>query len=258
MWEEKMSSKQSRETLLARILLGLGTLVLFVSGCGSPVAHIPVFDKSQPAAARPLEGIYVKDSTYRLVPYDVINLKYTYHPEMDPKAPLIIRPDGDIILEGVGSVQAVNRTPEELAKLVAEKSSSRLRDPEVIVSVAQYAPRRVFIGGEVKSPGPVVIQEGMTPLQAIFDRGGFTNTAQVDSVILIRDAASGTPKIGRIDLQQAMEGGLPEQFALLPNDVVYVPMTGIGRADLWVRQHLVELVPWQFLRPPGVSDLIFR
>ena len=142
-----MSSKQSRETLLARILLGLGTLVLFVSGCGSPVAHIPVFDKSQPAAARPLEGIYVKDSTYRLVPYDVINLKYTYHPEMDPKAPIIIRPDGDIILEGVGSVQAVNRTPEELAKLVAEKSSSRLRDPEVIVSVAQYAPRRVFIGG---------------------------------------------------------------------------------------------------------------
>ena len=98
----------------------------------------------------------------------------------------------------------------------------------------------------------------MTPLQAIFDRGGFTNTAQVDSVILIRDAASGTPKIGRIDLQQAMEGGLPEQFALLPNDVVYVPMTGIGRADLWVRQHLVELVPWQYLRPPGVSDLIFR
>ena len=254
-----MSTKQSGEMLLARILLGLGTLIVFVSGCANPVAHIPVFDKSQAAATQPLQGIFVRDSTYRLVPYDVINIKYTYHPEIDPKVPIIIRPDGDIVLEGIGSIQAVNRTPEELAKLIAEKSSSRLRDPEVIVSVAGYAPRRAFIGGEVKSPGIVNIQEGMTPLQAIFDRGGFTHTAQVDSVILIRDAASGTPKIGRIDLQQAMEGGLPEQFALLPNDVVYVPMTGIGRADLWVKQHIEDLIPQAFLRPPiPTAGMLFR
>jgi hypothetical protein len=72
----------------------------------------------------------------------------------------------------------------------------------------------------------------------------------MDSVILIRDAGSPNPTIGRINVHAAMEGGLPEGIALLPNDVLYVPMSGIGRADLWVKQHITDLIPDQFLRPP--------
>lgn len=34
-----------------------------------------------------------------------------------------------------------------------------------------------------------------------------------------------------------------------PHQVLYVPMTSIGRADLWVRQHIKDLIPSQFLRP---------
>jgi hypothetical protein len=85
-------------------------------------------------------------------------------------------------------------------------------------------------------------------MQAIFERGGFTTAAQVDSVILIRDAAAENPKIGRLNINQAIEGGMPEQVTLLDNDVIYVPMSGIGRADLWVKQHIKDLVPWELLR----------
>jgi hypothetical protein len=67
-------------------------------------------------------------------------------------------------------------------------------------------------------------------------------------VILIRDAASENPKIGRLNINQALEDGVPEPVTLVDNDSIYVPMSGIGRADLWVKQHIRELIPWELLR----------
>jgi polysaccharide export outer membrane protein len=162
----------------------------------------------------------------------------------------MIRPDGYITLESSELVMAVGLTPEQLAKTIAEKTESRLKEPQVIVTIAQYAPRKVYVGGEIKSPGIVLAQDGrsLTPMQAIFERGGFTTSAQVDSVILIRDGASESPKIGRLNINQSIEDGVPEQITLLDNDVIYVPMSGIGRADLWVKQHIKDLIPWELMR----------
>lgn len=240
-----MGTERIDKILVARILIGLVVSLLFASGCGNPVANVPEFPTGNLAGVKPVYGPSAE--RYRLVPYDFINVKFTYHPEQDTKVALPIRPDGNISLEGIGSISAAGLTPEQLAKIITEKSSGRLKDPEVIVTIAQYAPRKIYVGGEVKAPGIVSLQEVMTPLQAIFDRGGFTTTAQVDSVILIRDAASGNPQIGRINVNQAMEEAIAEQVTLLPNDVLYVPRTGIGRATEWTRQHIRELIPWEIL-----------
>ena len=78
-----------------------------------------------------------------MVPYDTIMVRFTYHPEQDPKAPVAVRPDGNITLDGIGSIRAAGLTPEELGKEIAAKSSKRLKDPEVIVTISQFAPRRV-------------------------------------------------------------------------------------------------------------------
>jgi polysaccharide export outer membrane protein len=233
--------------------------VLSFGGCGNSVIDIPEFKKNDLALAR-TAGARSGDVFYRLVPHDSINVKFTYHPEEDTKVPLIVRPDGNITLEGSGVIKAAGLTPEELAQAIVEKSASRMKDPQVVVTIAQYTPRKVYVGGEVKSPGIVLVQDGrsVTPMQAIFERGGFTYTAQVDSVVLIRDGASETPKIGRLNLNEAMENGVAEAVALLDNDVLYVPMSGIGRADLWVKQHIKDLIPWEILRPPSARDAFLR
>src|SRR5688500_14769132 len=153
--------------------------------CSNPVAHIPEINPEQ-LAARPIKQAPY-EQTYKMVPYDTIAVRFTYHPEQDPKGAISIRPDGQIMLDGVGAIRAAGLTPEQLGKEVAAKSSERLRDPEVVVTVAQYAPRRIYVGGQVKAPGIVQFQGEIPPIQAIFDRGGFTTEAQVDSVILIRD-----------------------------------------------------------------------
>lgn len=239
-----MPREKILKILVRNILVGLAVTWLFALGCSNPVAHLPELDLKNLPGVQPTYGP-MAGPFYTMVPYDIINIKYTYHPELDLKAPIPIQPDGNISLDGVGSIQAAGLTPEQLAKMIAEKSSSRLRDPQIVVTVVQYAPRKIFVGGQVKNPGVVLVQDrqGITPLQAIFDRGGFTDTAQVDSVILIRDAASANPQIGRINLHQAMEDAVPERLTLLPNDVLYVPMTGIGHAVLWVKQHLRDLIP---------------
>ena len=243
-----MDPAQSSKIFLARILIVLALSVsLFVLGCANPVAHIPAFNRNDLALVKPS---HVSSDKYRLVPYDQINVKFTYHPEEDYKVPLMIRPDGYITLESSELIMAVGLTPEQLAQIIAEKTANRLKEPQVIVTIAQYAPRKVYVGGEIKSPGIVLAEDGrrLTPMQAIFERGGFTPAAQVDSVILIRDAAAENPKIGRLNINQAMEDGVPERVSLLDNDVIYVPMSGIGRADLWVRQNIRELIPWELLR----------
>jgi protein involved in polysaccharide export with SLBB domain len=248
-----MGRAQSSKIFLARTLIVLAltllSVSLFVLGCGNPVAHIPAFDKNDFALAKPRHAA-PGHPLYRLVPYDQINVKFTYHPEEDYKVPLMIRPDGYITLESSELIMAVGLTPEQLAQIIAEKTASRLKEPQVIVTIAQYAPRKVYIGGEVRSPGIVLVEDGrsLTPMQAIFERGGFTTAAQVDSVILIRDAAAENPKIGRLDINRAMENGVPEQVTLMDHDVIYVPMSGIGRADVWVKQHIKDLVPWEAFR----------
>jgi polysaccharide export outer membrane protein len=240
-----MDMEPTGKIFLLRFFIGIvGTyLFLFTYACSNPVAHIPEFGRTKSTTAT-VQSSSSPESRYNLVPYDSIHIKFPYHPERDTPAPIPIRPDGQITLD-VGAVQAAGLTPEQLSKAIAQKYAERMKDPEVIVTVAQYAPRKIYVGGEVKTPGVVLIQEGtaITPMQAIFDRGGFTPTAQVDSVVLIRDGGSANPQIGRININQAMEGGVPEQVALLPNDVIYVPMSGIGRADLWVKQHIRDILP---------------
>jgi polysaccharide export outer membrane protein len=231
--------------------------ILFLSACGNPVAHIPEFPRSNFVPAGKIPGA-VPTGQYKLIPYDQISIRFPFHPEQDPKTSIPVQPDGNILLDGIGAIQAAGMSSEELAKVIVQKSSDRLRDPQVVVTIVQYAPRRIFVGGEVKSPGTVTIQDGMTPLQAIFDRGGFTNIAQADSVVLIRDAASNDPQIGRLDLTQAMENAAAERIILTANDVLYVPMTGVGRADLWVRQNIRDLIPWEILRPPTPAQLLLR
>jgi protein involved in polysaccharide export with SLBB domain len=240
--------------MINSILIAVAFLIF--SACSNPVAHIPEFGVSNVAATATTTVPRLPSGSYKLIPYDQISIRFPYHAEQDPKSVIPVQPDGNIVLDGMGAIRAAGLTPEELGKVIAEKSAERLRDPQVVVTVTEYAPRRVFVGGEVRQPGPVAIHDGMTPLQAIFDRGGFTTSAQMDSVILIRDAGSENPQIGRIDLTQAMDNAAAERVTLLTNDVIYVPMSGVGRADLWVKQHIKDLIPWELMRPPTPAQLI--
>jgi protein involved in polysaccharide export with SLBB domain/glycosyltransferase involved in cell wall biosynthesis len=228
----RSSVRQARRGLT----LLTGTLLMAtLAGCAAKPTQAPL-----PPVAEPLSPSLVDTGQYRLEAGDVLRVKFIYQPEMDVKVQ--IDPDGNISIPGVGEVQATGKTAAELATDIQTLSSANLRNPEVTVIVAELGPRKVYVGGEVRLPGPVVYRVGMTPMQAILDRGGFTEVARIDSVLHVTSKGNNV-EATRLDFSGEVIKGSPELTTLAVNDVIYVPRTFIGDADAFVRLYIRGLMP---------------
>ena len=216
-------------------LAGALLLVGLLTGCSAAPVEAPL-----PPVSEPLSPSLVETGQYRLEPGDILRVKFIYQPEMDVR--LEIDPDGNISIPGVGEVQARGKTAEELARDIETLSSTNLRDPEVTVIVAQLGPRKVYVTGEVRLPGPVLFRVGMTPMQAIIDRGGFTEVARIDSVLHVTNKAN-TVEATRLDFSSEIKEGSPELQTLAVNDQIIVPRTFIGDANAFVRLYIRGLMP---------------
>jgi protein involved in polysaccharide export with SLBB domain len=212
------------------------SLCVFACGRGTTRA-VPL----PPLEAAPEPGLAGEAGAgYRLQPGDVLRVKFLYHPELDIKVP--VRPDGEVTLQVAGDVHAAGLTTTELEQVVKERTSDRLRDPEVSVIVAQLALQKVYVGGEVRSPGFVIYQVGMNPLQAIMDRGGFTNAARLDSVLRL-SGVQGDYQGTRLDFTKPLSEGAPERVHLVAGDVLYIPRTFIGDVGVFVNLYIRQLLP---------------
>jgi protein involved in polysaccharide export with SLBB domain len=231
-----------------RIALLLTLLSLSVVwGCGSEIKVPPLTlaDVSRMEAA----ANYTQQN-YRIEPGDSLNIRYTFHPEMNQEE--VVRRDGKISVVLVGEVSVAGMTTAELSKYLVEQTSHRLRDPEVIVEVTRSIEKTVYVGGEVGRPGAVPYRDGLSPLQAILAAGGFRDTARLDSIILVRAQGQENEFISRkINLEEVIVDGTKEQISLVPHDVVFVPRTAIANANVWVRQHITDLIPFTRPRIPG-------
>jgi protein involved in polysaccharide export with SLBB domain len=213
------------------------SLSIAVCSCGRPAMQpvpLPILDTV------PDTPPVTESATYHLQPGDLVRIKFLYHPDLDVKVP--IRPDGVVTLQMAGDIHAAGLTTDELEKVIKDRTSDRLREPEVSVLVAQLGDRKVYVGGEVRIPGFVAFHEGMTPLQAVMDRGGFTDAARIDSVLRVSPIHSeyqGT----RLDFTKPLSAGIAEQNRLAAGDVLFVPRTFIGDVNAFVRLYIRGVLP---------------
>ena len=221
-------------------------LMLLLLGCGAEITVPPLLPEDIPKIEA--AGNY-PHRNYRLEPGDTIQITYPFHSEFDQKG-LVIQPDGKIMAALVGEISVAGMKAADFEKILVERTSHRLRDPEVIVNVTKYAPKSVYVAGEVRRPGTFPYRKDLTPLQAISEAGGFLDTARIDSVILIRTGGEQQNFVSRkIDLATVVTSGNEELLTLAPHDVVFVPKTPIANANVWVRQHLTDMVPFTRVIP---------
>jgi protein involved in polysaccharide export with SLBB domain len=217
-------------------------------GCASSVTVAPLTAEEVPlfdAAAN------FPHQNYHLEPGDTIQIRYNFHQDMNQEVTVL--PDGKITVQLAGEIRVAGMGTNELEKLLVDRTSDRLRNPEVIVSVTKFADRTIYVGGEVERPGTIPYRRALSPLQAIMAAGGFSIGAHKENVILVRSAGPNEKFISRkINLQEIIQDGAKEPIYLAPHDVVYVPKTPIAEADVWVRQHVTELLPFLF---PGTNTL---
>ncbi len=113
------------------------------------------------------------------------------------------------------------------------------------VIVRTFSGQKVFVGGEVNAQGMVPIHGQLTITQAIMQAGGFKNTAEMESVVLLRNQGKPNPYFTTLNLESNLtaSAGAPNDVLLQPYDVVFVPKSTIATMDQFVDQYINQLVP---------------
>lgn len=171
------------------------------------------------------ERINIDDPRYIIQPGDQLSVKFFFNPELNEED-LVVRPDGHISLQLVHEVKAADLTPIQLKSILEEKYVGQLKNPEIAVIVRSVRePYRIYVDGEVKTPGEYEMVGSLSVLQAIARAGGMKeDTAKKGDVKVIREDQDGQRFVINVDLDRALNGGdLSQDIRLLPSDMVYVP-----------------------------------
>lgn len=100
---------------------------------------------------------------------------------------LLVGQNGRISYPFLGELTVSGKTASQLqAELIAGLKPDYLIDPRVSVSVVKYRP--FFVNGEVRNPGGVGFQPGLTLRKAISLAGGFTERANKKQALVISDS----------------------------------------------------------------------
>ncbi len=221
----------------SQVLLACVSILFIGIGCRST---------DEASRAIPLQTIPPLPSEVLLAPGDEVEVRFLDNKELETVQ--TIRPDGKITLVPIDDVQAAGLTPQQLDEVLSERfqSASSIPTTELSVIVRKLNNQVAYVGGEVETPGPIDLRSTqISLLQAIFFSGGpIHRTADLENVVLVRTFPSGESMAYVIDLERMLysEGPVP-LVTLAPNDVVFVPNSTIDKIDVWVDQHIYQLLP---------------
>ena len=172
------------------------------------------------AQSAPPAAVPVTLSDYRIGPDDVIAIVFWREPDISGE--VTVRPDGKITLPLVGEVQAAGLDPKTLEKDILARAESYLTDPNVAVVVRKINSRKVFVTGQVETPGAHPLTTPLTVLQAIALAGGLTEFADQKNIRVLRSEGGQTVTF-KFNYKDVSRGKKLEQNILLrPGDTVVV------------------------------------
>jgi polysaccharide biosynthesis/export protein len=231
-----------------RATLALGSMLVIVAALGGCASN----QSAQTPSAFVMPAQPQEQTEYIIQPGDSIDVSFYFHPDNNQQN-LLVRPDGKIYLPVIGEVQAGGLTAPQLAESIQKRSSVTLRDPKVAVNLRTMNQTRIFVGGEVARPGFVNYSPGMTAVQALMQVGGWKDSADLKEVVLLqRVGDTGNEyRPTKIDLQRVVhDGEVKSDIVLNPSDIIVLPKTGIARANLWMQQYVINMIPIRISASP--------
>ena len=222
-------------------------LLMAPGGCASNVktAGIPAASSSAEPFPPPAQSL----PSYRLQIGDEIKIKMLVNPELDED--VVVQPDGMISTAVAQNIKAYGKTTKELQKDLIRAYRAQLINPQLTVIVKSFAPSKIYVLGQVTSPGEMIsVGPNMTLLQALSRAGGLLNSADEKNILIMRRGAEAENKVYRVDYEEATDGANPaKDVQLAAYDVVYVPRTGVANAYKSFQQNFQQFLPGSF----GVS-----
>jgi polysaccharide export outer membrane protein len=170
---------------------------------------------------------------YVVGPQDVLTV--AVYGQSDLNGQFRVDGDGTFTFPLVGRVKAGDLTVRQLEGELTRLLKEFIKEPQVSVTVGQYKSRRLFIVGEVRSPGTYTLTGNMSLIEAISLAGSALPTASGEALIVRAGANGGTDGAGgsgpaadrvgaeRIDLEALQRGDLDQNVALRDGDTIFIP-----------------------------------
>jgi polysaccharide export outer membrane protein len=161
-----------------------------------------------------------------------------------------IKPDGTIDLPYVGEVPVAGKTVNAAKKLLDRLYiENDLQEVEVTVQILHFATRKIYVMGEVLSPGLVETASPITLMQAIIRTGGPNVRADKTKILLVRREFLPVPQAIVFDMERLLSGWKAGPYGRVPHgsqfrydmyladgDIIYVPPTALAKGTDWIDQ----------------------
>jgi polysaccharide export outer membrane protein len=182
-----------------------------------------------------VRSLFAKATTYQVGPGDILNIVVWDHPELNlpvagtggmdasgassVAAGYTVDTDGFIQYAYIGPVKVAGLTEMGVRDLLSSKLGRYVRTPQVTVRVQTYRSKRVYLDGEVKTPGVQVLNDMvMTLPEAINRAGGFTDKSDRSRVALTRGDETVI-----VDIPDMIRKGVnPDRIIMRDGDLVRV------------------------------------
>jgi len=162
----------------------------------------------------------ISDS-YVIGPEDVLSIHVWKEETFSRTVP--VRMDGKISLPLIDDVQAAGYTARQLKEVLTNKLKEFVENPNVSVTVSEANSYKVYISGQVRSPGVYRLRSETSLLQFIPMVGGFTDWANQKKILIIRKE-DGKEKRFTINYKKIVSGKDPDSNIILKTgDTIIVP-----------------------------------
>lgn len=187
-------------------------LLLFIASC----AH----DRVDPAYIALVEQQSEMPETGELGPGDKFEIRV--FGEEDLSGEFTVSSNGTINYPYIGRFQVTGLTCADVEELVANGlREGFLRMPSVSCAIAEYNSKRIFVFGEVKTPGSFPYKSNISIIEAFALAGGFSERANTNNTKLTRVVNDVEIQV-RVPMQEIVEGR-QRNIRLLPGDIIFVP-----------------------------------
>jgi polysaccharide export outer membrane protein len=166
---------------------------------------------------------------YVIGPLDVLSINV--HEDDALKGRYTVEADGTFSFPLIGRIKAGGLTIRDFeAALKARLKDGFFVDPQVTVGIEEYRSQRVFVTGEVRTPGILPLTGGMTLVEALARAGGVNAASAAGDVAIVRAKRPDGPPAGgedgeepiRISLRDLEAGRESTNVSLKDGDTIYV------------------------------------
>ncbi|RYX90917.1 MAG: sugar transporter [Comamonadaceae bacterium] len=189
-----------------------------------------------PDTGAEIRALFGAPPPYTIGAGDVLAITVWDHPEIQPRATTVttdasgvlgvlgipgynVGVDGQVQFPYVGTFNVLGLTELQARDKLAAELGRYFKEPQITLQVQAYRSGRIYVEGEVKTPGLQAINDVATTLPVALGRAGsLLATADRSAVTLTRNG-----RTTRIDLLKLTEQGIdPARIALRNGDVVRV------------------------------------